>query len=176
MATQNAVPLSPAELEQIRTDLANLLRDHICGNLVSAVFNQLSTNTGKKAFSADAMKIFEAVEKQGGFGRRTLGATAEGGSTVGNGNAFININFFVSPEPMISASNGRVILHELFHVGSSTGSDYSHFEMASAAFDVAQAQGFTGLGVRPSGEDPQGHDRVNSEIFNSILFRACHVR
>lgn len=143
---------------------------------MSALLNQLSSDTGKKAFSANAMDIFKAVEQQGGFGRREGPFSAEGGSTVGNGNAFININFFPSSNPMISASNGRTVLHELLHVGSGTNRNYSHYEMASAAFDVAQAQGYKGLGVKPSGGDPGGLDRSNSDSFTNILFKACHVR
>ena len=60
---------------------------------------------------------------------------------MGNKNAYININFFISSNAFISASTGRTILRELIHVGSSTSLDYGHYEMAQAAYDVALAQG-----------------------------------
>jgi hypothetical protein len=154
------------------------LKDPTCSVFISGLLNQLTSDTGKKAFSTNAMQIFKAVEQQGGFGRREIPASAEGGNTVGNGNAFINIgsNFFISSNPMGSASNGRVIVHELLHVGSGTNHHYSHYEMARAAFDVAQAQGYKGMRAKPSGGDPGGRDRPNSDYFTGLLFKACHVR
>lgn len=171
----SGVPLSQGEVGQLRTDVTNLLKD-ACAKFMSALLNQLSSDTGKKAFSTNAMDIFKAVEQQGGFGRREGPFSAEGGSTVGNGNAFININFAILSNPMNSASNGRVILHELLHVGSGTNRNYGHYEMARAAYDVAQAQGYKGLGVKPSGGDPGGLDRANSDSFTKIIFKACRVR
>jgi YD repeat-containing protein len=169
-------PLSPSEINQLRTDATNLLKDEACAKFMSAILNQLTGNTGKKAYSTDAMDIFKAVEKQGGFGRRSGSMSAEGGSTVGNKDAYININFFISDNVFISASNGRIILHELLHVGSSTSADYSHYEMAQAAYDVALAQGYKDIGQRPSGGDPGGVDQKNSDVFGSFLFKACRVR
>jgi hypothetical protein len=116
------------------------------------------------------------VEQQGGFGRRTGPFSAEGGSTVGNKNAFININFPFVGGPFFSADRGRTILHELLHVASSTNLNYSHYEMARAAYDAAVAQGYTGLGEKPSGGDPGGINRRDSDFFGKILFKACRVR
>lgn len=143
---------------------------------MSALFNQLSTDTGRTAYSTNAMDVFSAVDQQGGFGRREGPFSAEGGSTVGNGNAFININFPILSNPMSSASNGRVILHELTHVGSSSSRNYSHYEMARAAYEVALAQGYKDLGTKPSGGDPGGVDASNSVSFSNIQFKACHVK
>jgi hypothetical protein len=52
--------------------------------------------------------------------------------------------------------------------------DYSHYEMARAAYDVGLAQGYKNLGMKPSGGDPGGVDSPNSDFFTNILIKACH--
>jgi hypothetical protein len=169
-------PLSDTEIDQLRTDVKDLLKNKDCANFVSGVLNQLTSETGRQVYSGNAMDIFNAVEHQGGFARRAGPFSAEGGSTVGNKDAYININFAFTPGPYSSADRGRTILHELFHVASSTNLDYSHYAMARAAYDVAAAQGYKGIGKKPSGRDPDGADRPNSDVFNMLLFKACRVR
>jgi hypothetical protein len=169
-------PLTQGEIDQLRKDVASLLADDTCAKFISAFFKQLSSDTGKQTYSTNAMDIFNAVEKQGGFSRRAGPFSATGGSTVGNGNADIDINFPVSSSVMGGAMHGRVILHELGHVGSGTNRDYDHYEMARAAYAVAQAQGFKGLGNKPPDGDHSKLDGASSSIFNDILFKACHVK
>jgi len=143
---------------------------------MSALFNQLSADTGRNAYSTNAMDVFNAVERQGGFRRREGPHSATGGSTVGNGDAVIDINFPILSDPMASAMNGRTILHELVHVGSGSSGNYSHYEMAKAAYEVALAQGYKDLGTKPSGGDPGGVDASNSVFFSNMQFKACHVK
>jgi hypothetical protein len=170
-------PLSTEEVNQLGKDVSNLLSNPKCAKFMNALLKQIGADTGKTAFSENAMDIFNAVRKQGGFSRRQGPFGAEGGDTVGNRRAFININynidFATANYPLVSAANGRQILHELMHVASGTSSDYSHYEMANAAWEVATSQGFKGIGPQPSGGDPGGRDVPNADVFNSILFRAC---
>jgi RHS repeat-associated protein len=173
---QNSGPLSPVEIDQLRADVTNLLKDETCARFMSALLSQLSSDTGKNAYSTNAMDIFDAVEQQGSFSRAEGPFSATGGSTVGNGNAAIHINFYISSSPMSSAINGRTILHELLHVGSGANRNYDHYEMARAAYAVAQAQGFNGLGGRPPDGDHIKLDGTSVDTFNRILFQACHVK
>ena len=170
-------PLSTGEVNQLRKDLSNVLSNSTCAKFMTAVLNQIGKDTGKAAFSSNAMDIFDAVKKQGGFGRGQFASNAQGGLTVGGGNAFININFninFANADiPSIAGDVGRTILHELMHVGSGTNLDYSHYEMARAAWKIAKAQGYKVSGDKPSGGDPGGLDYENGVIFNNILFQAC---
>ena len=144
---------------------------------MEALLNQIGADTNRKAFSNHIVDIFNAVRKQGGFGSRAMSDTAEGGSTVGNGDAYINIgNWNFADDPYALASVGRTMIHELLHVGSSTNLDYSHYEMFKAAYAVAQRQrGFT-LSVKPGTKDPGGRDLTNAYAFDDILFQACRVR
>src|SRR6185295_496334 len=113
--------------------------------------------TERKAFSNKIGDIFDAVRKQGGFGQRAMSDTAEGGSTVGKGDAYINIgNWTFSDNPYALASVGRTMIHELLHVASSTNLDYSHYDLFKAAYAVAQRQGGFTLGSKPGLKDPGG--------------------
>lgn len=170
-------PLSTEEVNQLGKDVSNLLSNSKCAKFMTAVLNQIGKDTGKTAFSSNAMDIFNAVKNQGGFGRRSIpSSNAEGGDTVGNGKAYININFrinFANADiPAIAGDVGRTILHELMHVGSGTNSDYDHSEMDMAAWEVAKAQGGYTLGAKPSGRDSGGVDS-RGFVFNNILFQAC---
>ena len=171
-------PIPIEEVNQLGKDVTNLLADSICAKFMTALLKQIGSDTGRKAFSDNAIDIFNEVGKQGGFGRRQGNFTAEGGGTVGNGDAFININrnidFATADNPFVSAANGRQLLHELLHVASKTSSSYSHYEMARAAWEVATAQGFKGIGSKPSGGDPGGRDDPNSYVFDRILFQTCN--
>ena len=169
-------PLSETEVDQLQSAVAGLLKDEKCSKFVRALLNQIGEDTHRKAYSSKVLDIFDAVRKQGGFGRRQMIASAEGGSTVGNKDAFINIgNYTVANEPYAMASLGRTIIHELLHIGSNTNQNYSH-AMFKAAYAVAQSQGGYTLGSRPGPIDPQGKDFPNAYNFDDILFQACRVR
>jgi hypothetical protein len=172
-------PLSTEEVNQLHKDVTNLLSDSTCAQFMKALLKQIGSDTGRAEFSDNAIDIFNEVKSQGGFGRRQGAHGAEAGKTVGSREAFININrdigFATANYPGISAANGRQMLHELMHVASRTNSSYSHYEMARAAWEVATAQGFKGIGSKPSGGDPGGRDEPNSFIFDQILFQACNL-
>lgn len=122
---------------------------------MEALLNQIGADTKRKAFSNKIGDIFDAVTRQGGFGQRAMSDTAEGGSTVGNKDAYINIgNWTFADNPYALASVGRTMIHELLHVGSSTNLDYSHYEMFKAAYAVTQRIGGFALTKKPRDKDP----------------------
>jgi hypothetical protein len=167
-------PLSPRETNQLRTDVETLLKDSQCRKFIEALLNQMKSVTGTAAYSTNALGIFDAVEGQGGFGRRQGSFTAEGGNAVGGRRAFININYNISSDssnPFIRADSGRTIVHELLHVGSGSAVGYSHFQMALAAYEVAGAKG-----AKPANDGSKATDLRNANYFDSRLFDACHVR
>jgi hypothetical protein len=174
---QNSTPLPGSEVDRLKSALASVLKDSKCSSFVEALLKQISADTNRKAFSNKIGDIFDAVRKQRGFGKRAMSDTAEGGSTVGNGDAYINIgNWTFADNPYALASVGRTMIHELLHVGSGTNLDYSHYEMFKAAYAVAQRQeGFT-LDRKPGPKDPGGRDIPNAYAFDNILFQACRVR
>jgi hypothetical protein len=99
------------------------------------------------------------------------------GSTVGNGDAYINIgNWTFADDRFALASVGRTMIHELLHVGSSTNLDYNHYQMFKAAYTVAERLGGFTLGSKPDEKDPGGRDYPNAYAFDDILFQACRVR
>jgi len=140
--TNKGTPLPGSEVDRLQSALASVLKDSMCSSFVEALLNQIGADTNRKAFSNNIVDIFDAVRKQGGFGQRAMSDTAEGGSTVGNGDAYINIgNATFADNPYALASVGRTMIHELLHVGSSTNLDYSHYQMFKAAYAVAERQG-----------------------------------
>src|SRR5262249_820243 len=143
---------------------------------------QIGEDTKSKAFSSDILKIFDEVKKQGGFGKRQMSDSAEGGSTVGNKDAYINIGDYTFADDLYAYANvGRTMIHELLHVGSSTNSDYDHYAMYKAAYTVAQRlmsqkRGKFTFGKPPAAADPGGKDVANAYAFDDLLFQACKVR
>lgn len=65
---------------------------------------------------------------------------------------------------------GRVVIHELLHVGSSAAGNFSHWDMFKAGYSVAQSLGLN-LGSRmPTEKDPGGRDVYNANGFEDLLF------
>jgi hypothetical protein len=175
--TNKGTPLPGNEVDRLKSALESVLTDKKCSSFVEALLNQIGTDTNHKAFSNKIVDIFEAVRKQGGFGKRTIVGTAEGGSTVGNGDAYINIgNWTFADDRFALASVGRTMIHELLHVGSSTNLNYDHYQMFKAAYAVAKSMGGFALPKKPGDKDPGGTDIPNAYAFDDILFQACRVR
>jgi hypothetical protein len=135
---------------------------------------QIKPVTGTAAYSDNILDIFDAVKKQGGFGRRAGNFTAEAANGVGGGKAFVNINYSIaanSSRVFNSASSGRTIIHELLHVASTSVLTISHFQMASAAYAAIGRKGAV-----PTSDGTKEADRRNSAYFDDKMFDACHVR
>ena len=149
----------------------------MCSRFVEALLNQIGVDTNRRAFSTNAVDIFNEVRKQGGFGTRVMSDTAEGGSTVGNKDAYINIGKWTfADDPYALANVGRTMIHELLHVGSSTNLNYNHYQMFKAAYAVAQRMGNFVLNKKPPDNDPGRKDVASAYDFDDILFQACRVR
>jgi hypothetical protein len=170
-------PLPDKEVDRLKQALASVLKDSTCSRFVEALLNQIGVNTNTLAFSNNVVDIFDEVRKQGGFGKRVMTSTAEGWSSVGNKNAFINIgNWTFADDPYALASVGRTMIHELLHVGSDSNHTYSHYEMFKAAYAVAERMGGFKLDKKPGDKDPGGTDIPNAYNFDDILFQACKVK
>ena len=80
--------MNKGEVDELRTDVSNLLKADSCAKFLEALLNQLGSNTRRKALTNEILDVFKAVEQQGGFGRNQGPFLGEGGSTVGNEDAF----------------------------------------------------------------------------------------
>jgi YD repeat-containing protein len=170
-------PLPESEVDRLKLALESVLKDSTCSRFVEALLNQIGVDTNSKAFSNKAIDIFNEVRKQGSFGTRVMSDTAEGGSTIGNKDAFINIGKWTFANDQYALANvGRTMIHELLHVGSSTNRFYSHYDMFKAAYVVAVRMGGFTLTKKPGDKDPGGRDDANSYAFDDLLFQACRVR
>ena len=171
-------PLPKTEIDRLRSALSLLLQDEKCSKFVAAVLDQISEDTKRKAFSSNILGIFDEVGKQAGFGTRPMPATAEGASTVGNKDAYINIGpYTFSDNPYALANVGRTMIHELLHVGStSTQFNYTHYDMFKAAYSVAHRLGGFTFNKQPEAKDPGGKNESDAYAFDDLLFQACRVR
>lgn len=139
--------MTDAEIAKHRAAAEELLQDKICKSFVEGVLAQIG-DAQRKAFNGDVLKIFDKVTSLNGWGWRS-GADmhfnlGEGGSYVGNTSqtAYINISREVRNYGDSSSVGfvGRVVIHELFHVGSSSVGGFSHWDMFKAAYPVAQSE------------------------------------
>jgi hypothetical protein len=176
-------PMTDAEIGQFRAALAELLDNETCKRFVQGVLSQIGDDR-RRVFSESALDIFDKVTSLKGWGWRN-GAdmnfdNGEAGSSVGSTSwpAFINISRAAPRNYGDSSSTafvGRLIIHELLHVGSSSEFQFSHWDMFKAAYAVAQSLGLE-LGVRkPTERDPGGRDPYNSRGFEDLLFNACQI-
>jgi len=80
-------------------------------------------------------------------------------------------------------------MHEIIHGAPGGGHDYTHYEMAKAAWEVGSSMGviykMENFGLKDitpnpnedlakTREEKQRINNFNSLLFNAILFRACH--
>ena len=176
--------MTDAEIAQFRAALAELLQDKTCKSFIEGVLSQIS-DARRTAFSENALDIFDKVTSLKGWGWRN-GADmnfdhGEGASSVGNTSqpAYINISRAAPRNYGDSSSTafvGRLIIHELLHVGSSTNLGFSHWDMFKAGYAVAQTLGLKLGDRKPTGNDPGGRDPYNSQGFKDLLFQACQIR
>jgi len=176
-ATNKGTPLPENEVDRLRSALLSLLRDKRCSELMEGLLNQIGDDTGRNAFSSNILNIFDAVRNQDSFGTREMSDSAEGGSTVGNKDAYVNLgNRKFADSASAYADVGRTMIHELLHVGSGTNLGFSHHEMFKAAYEVAQRLGGFTFRKTPDAKDPGGRDEANAYAFDNVIFQACRAR
>jgi hypothetical protein len=182
--TNKGTPMTDAEITKHRAAVDELLQDKTCRSFVKGVLAQIG-DAQRKAFNGDVLKIFDKVTSLKGWGWRNAAEmnydNGEAGSYVGNTSqtAYINIS---RGAPRIYGDSssvgfvGRLVIHELLHVGSSAAGNFSHWDMFKAAYPVAQRLGLR-LGTRtPTEKNPGGRDDYNSSGFDDLLFEACQIR
>ncbi len=176
-------PMTDAEITRHRSAVEELLQDKTCKSFVEGVLSQIG-NGQRKAFNGDLLNIFDKVTSLKGWGWRN-GAEmnfdlGEGGSYVGNTvqTAFINISREARMYGDSSSTGfvGRVVIHELLHVGSGAVGNFSHWDMFKAGYSVASSLGLNLGDRRPTEKDPGGRDIYNANGFEDLLFQACQIR
>jgi RHS repeat-associated protein len=154
---------------KIRNDISTMLNDK-CTKFLEALLKELGRQTGIEPFSNKVLDIFDEVASEGqlGFGLAKGGFVAFGQGTVGQANARVDFNY--APDPMST-------VHELVHVAPNSGTrQYTHEQMALAAYDVAREQKYPGLGKRPeSGLIGKEANAEYSRSFSRRLFAACRT-
>ena len=181
--TNKGTPMTDAEIAKHRAAVEELLQDKTCKDFVDGVLSQIG-DAQRKPFSGNLLTIFDKVTSLNGWGRRAGKDmnfdNGEGGSYVGNTaeTAYINISREARMYGDSSSTGfvGRVAIHEVLHVGSRGGGQFTHWDMFRAGFSVAQRLGMK-LGVRrPTEKDPGGRDDYNADGFDDLLFEACQIR
>ncbi|MGB7922332.1 MAG: RHS repeat-associated core domain-containing protein [Pyrinomonadaceae bacterium] len=158
-------PLAPIPQEQVDVIRSGIktTQTQTCIGFISGLLTELGSRTGVAPFSTDALKIFDEVRNQGGFNRQKQSSMAITGGTIGQGNA--QINYGLSTDPLTN-------LHELVHVAPNSGvRQYTHEQMAQAAYDVAINMGLKVPYARSKRGQPDGMSSID---FTRILFIACH--
>lgn len=175
--------MTDAEIAQHRSAVEELLQDKTCKSFVEGVLSQIG-DAQRKAFSGDALTIFDKVTSLTGWGWRN-GADmgfdlGEGGSYVGNTSqsAYINISREARMYGDSSSTGfvGRVVIHELLHVGSGAVGQFYHWDMFKAGYSVGQSLGLKLGSRKPTESDPRGRDEYNGKGFDDLLFQACQIR
>ena len=163
--------MTGAEIAKHRSAVEELLQDKTCKSFVDGVLSQIG-DVQRKAFSGDILNIFDKVTSLNGWGWRN-GADigfdlGEGGSFVGNTSqsAYINISrqAQIYGDSSSTAFVGRVVIHELLHVGSSAVGNFSHWDMFKAGYSVAQSLGLNLGSRKPTEKDPGGRDVYNERF------------
>ena len=170
---QNPVRLNDDQIDGARSDIASLLGVPRCANFMKGLLKRLGEITERDPYSTNPLIIFEEIARQG---RLFLGSSSGGGSaggTLEQGTADIRINGLDSG-PFSAWMNGRRWLHEITHVASKTGAQYSHTDMAQAAYDVTRVGSRVPGNPRDSGWTLR--DSAASTYFEARLFDACRRR
>jgi len=179
------VPLTEQQKATVKDDLAGVLKNKECEDVVEALIAQAEKNTGFKAFSHNLMDTFGKVTSFGSDGRRQEYDAAAGSNAGSPGGIALTVNYPLSnDDPLIRNLNGRKMIHEMFHgnrdgdltaLGSGERS-YTHLDMQQAAWDVAHARGLTnymsaGVAVF-SGKRPTVDDG-SSLMFGELIYKYC---
>ncbi|MFN2491622.1 MAG: hypothetical protein ABR501_01900, partial [Pyrinomonadaceae bacterium] len=172
-------PLTSREVDNLLSDLKNLLGNEDCASFIQSALEQLKTDTGRSQHgTTDILKLFDAVKAGNGFDYRTMkDAQARGGG--GPGYASISINANLSWSRMSSGARGLIIIHELFHVAG-----YGHEAMARATYNMGESfdkswKAWNGEFPDPNDplfQGPKGNaelDGAYSGFFKNVLDQHC---
>ena len=159
---QKPEPLTAGELGTLRTDIQKLLEGRKdCSDFVNALLNNVAEATQRPLYSADPVKLFNAVAGQRGFFVAPgQGASAFAYGSIAGGDAKVTLDISFGG---FSFVRGLLVLHEVIHEASGAkGQLYSDRELALAAYQVETAQGYKDV-PKPAGR----YDvPLNSQYYN----------
>jgi|GEM_PF-5728311 len=177
---QNPRPLSESEINYLREDLQNLLKNKQCSDVVKAILNKLARNTGVKPYSTDLMDIFDKITK---FDNKAGPYTAALGGNAGMVDAHVikglslSVNYPLLDYRFSRIMSGEVMIHETTHAAPGSGTNsYFHYQMDQAAWDVAKDMDLSRVGLNVIGNRPLAPgkgDTSTSPFFNNMIFAFC---
>lgn len=172
---QNLNRLSSDQIESAKSDIQSLLGSPKCQRFTNGLLKRLGEITDRDPYSTEPLIIFEEISRAKGGGLFLLsGSGIQGASTGGTlEQGTVNIRMKgLDRGPFSAWMNGRRWLHEITHGAPKTGDlQYSHTEMAQAAFDLTRVGSRAPRNDRDSGWKLR--DEAASMYFEERLFDAC---
>jgi hypothetical protein len=165
-----------------------LLKKPKCTNFLNGVLAELGKATGRGREGVAFEGLFNAA--RGSIfsvpAWHSRGSASPDGILIGNPSFKITI-LIRSDVPSDMESAPTTIMHEIIHSSAREGANYTHFEMARAAYIVGGAMGlltehdFPTPGAKPdpgynsatSDDEKKAIDNHNSSLFQKILIQAC---
>jgi hypothetical protein len=124
------VPLTEQQKATVKDDLAGVLKNKECEDVVKALIAQAEKNTGFKAFSHNLMDTFGKVTS---FGSDGIANASAGGNAGSPGGITLRVNYPLSnDDPLIRNLNGRKMIHEMFH--GNRGGDLSALTVSERSY------------------------------------------
>jgi hypothetical protein len=168
---QNTRPLTQDEINKVRSDMTETLKNPGCAKFVAATLNQVASDTSIPLFSDDAVKNFNEVVRTGAVEATLLsGREAQAWGSAGGGDGKIQFNTqypLTSPFPHVVGLRG---IHETTHVSTDKRMySYGDYDLARASYKVALK-----LGYKAVPKPPATLDAIkNSNYYSDRLFNAC---
>lgn len=174
----HGIPDTPIDPD-ILTRTEALLKYPKCSEFLNGLLGQLGKATGRGREGVSFEDLFAAARGSiftPNFYAR--GSASPDGILVGNPAFSIHI-MIRGNVPSDTESAPTTIMHEIVHGSPREGANYSHFEMADAAYTVAGPMGILSEHDYAHHNDPNYKpnpglsDNYNSSLFQDILVQAC---
>lgn len=188
--TPQNTPLTPNELERLRSDMKWLLEKKTCNDFVTGILATLNQSvTSPHENTLDLFAVFQTVLGEGGFVKVSPMDRAANTLTSSYPDGRVHRQIGIDPQsstyknlndlsPGAVSGRGVTTIHELIH-GAGRGS-FTHSRIAQAARTVALSLGLSRVGELPdsrnfpeSNEGRTAFDNASSRYFQDILIRAC---
>jgi YD repeat-containing protein len=168
---QNTRPLPQDEINKIRSDITETLKNPGCAEFVAGILIQVASDTSLPLFSDDVLRNFNEVVRTGTIEATLLsGREAQAWGSAGGGDAKIQFNTqypLTSPFPHVVGMRG---IHETTHVSTNKRMySYSDHDLALASYTVALKLGYKGVPKPPNTLD----SIENGNYYNDRLFKSC---
>ncbi|MDQ2975096.1 MAG: hypothetical protein M3R69_06765 [Acidobacteriota bacterium] len=162
-----------------------LLKNKKCSDFLNGVLAELGKATGRGRDGVSFQDLFNAARGSiyGDPNLSSRGSASPDGILIGDSRFRITIN--TTTESFESAAT--TIMHEIIHGSPREGRNYTHFQMASAAYNVGGPMGLLTQHDFPTpGAEPNPREGVaktelekrtinnfNSSLFQNLLIQAC---